>query len=284
MVLDTPRTQKDFAQKSSCFLKSILHGKRPAHFEILRVYSKGTATASRLINLDGISKRRPPSRSYCGEGGVAGRDVAELGTRTRLAAVVVSNAAIIVTALGATFAFAGFTYYEQLFDNFGLKPFAIELSNVDIAAHGAYAVTWAIWELIREYWLFFTTTIVAAFTIGAVIAFGTKSWPKLRRLLHRSRPILEQVGEVNNRILWLMVALLVLGIGFTAGSVAAKRDFAYFEQARKRATNCYKIKGTVIRGVPLAQDKDTIILVRRASTILLPFDEIEVAACQLKFR
>lgn len=211
---------------------------------------------------------------------MAENDGAEQQPRLQLATVVISNAALLITVVGACFAFSGFTYYQELFNNFGLKPFAIELSNVDITAYGAYAVTWTIWSLVKAHWLKFVLTIAAATIIGGVLALCAHRWPWLNRYLNRARPQIEAIGRINSRVLWLMAAFLALGIGFSAGGTAAKQDIAYFNKARQRPLNCYKIKDRTIAGVPLAQDKDTIILVRPSSTIMLPFNEISSCARQ----
>lgn len=199
--------------------------------------------------------------------------------QSQIATVVISNAALLITVVGACFAFSGFTYYHDLFSNFGLKPFAIELSNADITAYGAFAVMWTIWSLVKAHWLKFVLTIAVATIIGGALAICAHRWSWLNRHINRARPHLEAVGRINSRLLWLMIACLAVVIGFTAGSTAAKQDIAYFNKARQRPWNCYKIKDRIIAGVPLAQDKDTIILIRPSSTILLQFDEIEISAC-----
>lgn len=213
---------------------------------------------------------------------MAENDAAKQESRSRLAGVVISNATVILSAIGASFAFSGFTYYQELFAAFGLKPFAIELSNVDIAAHGAFAVAWAIWTLIKAYWLRSVLTLGVALAIGGGIAFGVTRLPWLKAALEQTKPYLDPVSRANNRVLRWAIAFLILGVGFTAGGTAAKQDIAFFQQARHRPVNCYAIKGRVFQGIPLAQDKDTIILVRPRSTVVLSFDTMEIAVCRLQ--
>ncbi len=192
---------------------------------------------------------------------------------------MISNAAVLVPAAGATLTFAGHSYYERLFQEFALKPGVIELTPIDFAARGVDVLIFAPFALAIDHWRSVLWQVPAALIVGGVIGLGLRRISPGWRRNPRVRRALRRFDRWQARAMRWLTAILVLAIGYGAGAKGGAYDAAGIRAARRAAVNCYTVDGLVIRGIPLGQDKDTIVLVEADRTVVRSFGTIDVAKC-----
>lgn len=191
----------------------------------------------------------------------------------------VENAAVLLPAAGAAVGFAGFNYYQRLFAHFGLKPGVVDLDAIDIAAHGTDALVYGVVTFFaegvtRSGWVWpiaFVSTGLLIVLIRRIDAHG--------RWRQRYRPAMQWFERFQRHALRWLAAILLIAVGYGAGFKGGDYDAAGIQDARRSAVNCYGIAGTVTRGIVLAQDEDTIVLVQADRTIVRPFTAIDIATC-----
>lgn len=192
---------------------------------------------------------------------------------------LLANAAVWVPAAGAGFAFAGQTYYQRLFGAFGLKASVLEISSIDIAARGVDAVVFAPFGFVADHWRSIVLPWIPALALGMALGLAFK-W--LRP--HRPPPVwvVRLVGQFDRlqakSMRWL-IALFLVCLGYGAGYNGGAYDAAGIQRVRSAAANCYSINGDTVRGIPLGQDQDTIVLVTATKTIVRAFTSLDVATC-----
>ena len=192
---------------------------------------------------------------------------------------VLSNAAVLLPAAGAALGFAGHTYYQRLFAAFGLKPSVVELSSIDIAARGLDAILFAPFGFVRDHGESIVWPWVPLMLCGSLAGLAFR--PLLSN--HAKRRLVPLIGRFDRwqaRGLRWLLALLVIGLGYTAGYNAANEDVAGIQQARMRVVNCYRIDGAIIPALLLGQDKTTVVLVKSRSTVVRSFTAMEIAECR----
>ncbi len=195
------------------------------------------------------------------------------------AARFLANAAVWIPAAGAGFAFAGYTYYERLFREFGLKPSVIELSSIDIAARGVDAVVFAPFGFLGDHWRSIVLPWLPAAALGMALGLALK-W----LLPHRLPPawlarMTKRFDRLQAKTMRWLIALFLVCLGYGAGYNGGAYDAAAIQRARGAAINCYTINGDTLRGIPLGQDNNTIVIVMATKTIVRAFTAIDVASC-----
>lgn len=190
-----------------------------------------------------------------------------------------SNAAVLVPAAGATLTFAGHNYYERLFREFALLPGVIELIPIDFAARGVNVLIFAPFAFLIDHWRSVLWQVPAALFVGGVIGLGLRRILQSWRRNSRMRHALRRFDRWQARAMRWLIAILVLAVGYGAGAKGGAYDAAGIQAARRAAVNCNTVNGVVIHGIPLGQEKDTIVLVEADRTVVRSFGTIDVAKC-----
>jgi hypothetical protein len=190
-----------------------------------------------------------------------------------------ANAAVWILSAAAGFTFAGYTYYERLFREFGLKPSVIELSSIDIAARGVDAIVFAPFGFVDDHWRSIVLPWLPAAALGMALGLAFK-W----LLPHRRPPawlarLVKRFDRLQAKTMRWLIALFLVCLGYGAGYNAGAYDAAAVQRARGAAINCCTINGDTLRGIPLGQDDDTIVIVMATKMIVRAFTAIDVASC-----
>lgn len=189
---------------------------------------------------------------------------------------LLSQLAAVSVFLTAFVTYAGYSYYDALFRNFGLRHTIFELGPVDFSVIGFNAILASTLKVFADNWLFWLRQFAVGLILIAGLVFLSRryAWPRqVVEMIDARAGTLRRFGTIGFAVALLCVAAL-------SGSQFGAIDARHIRSAAVNFPLCYRSAHTIHRGRVIDQGPTITAIKTASATVLLATSDIaEVADC-----